>query len=96
MRKYTIRLGKIMTAAVAAAGVCILSATARAQDSVPAASPAASVADAGTIRAVVVKSMRVGGLRPGEAMMLTERGVERLGPDARGTQCVEAGSAGGN
>jgi hypothetical protein len=76
--------------------VCFSSAAARAEDSQPGAAPAAPVADAGTNRPAVLKTIKVGGLRSGEAMVLTGRGAERVTPaPAGGEQCANAGAATG-
>jgi len=88
-----IEIGRTAAAAILAAGICFLHGPVRAEDSVPGSSPAASE-DAGTQRAVVMISARVGGLRSGEAMMVTGRGAERVrAPAEGGTQCVSAVAA---
>ena len=94
MKNCTIEIGKGVVAAVAA-GACLLSVAAYAEDAAPGPSPAAPVADA-TNRPVVAKAVRVGGVRSGEIMIVSGRGVERVNAPASGVQCAEVASAQGN
>ena len=90
MTKCTLRK---VAAGIIAAAVCISSASARAAESQPSAAP---VADAGANRPVVLRTTKVGGVRSGETVVVTERGAERVSPaEIGGAQCVVAGAGQG-
>jgi hypothetical protein len=56
----------------------------------------APAAEARTGSSIVLKTIKVGGLRPGDAVVVTGRGAERMSPAAVGaTQCADGVSAGG-
>jgi hypothetical protein len=80
VQQRTIDIEKIVAAAVIAIGLGFSSGQARSEDAAQEVLPAPSALDAGKPRPIVVKSMVAGGLRPGEVMVLTAHGAERMSP----------------
>jgi len=81
MRQCAIEFEKALAAAVVAIGLGFSSGQARAEDPAQVSAPAPAAIDAGKTQPIVLKAIAVGGLRPGEVMQVTDRGMERVTPD---------------
>ena len=80
MQLHAIDVRRAAALLIVAAGIVHSSTQARAEEVTAVATPAPAVS-ATKERVVVVRAVTLGGVRPGEVVMLTERGVmERVSP----------------
>src|SRR5262245_28141771 len=81
MKQRAIAIGEAAAAFVPAAALVFCAGRARADDAT--AAPAVTAVTAVTAakdRVLVTRELRVGGLRPREVVLFTERGLERMSP----------------
>ena len=79
VQQRAFHIEKALAAAVMAIGLGFSSGQARSED-LHDSLPTSSALDAGKTRPIMLKAIVAGGLRPGEVMVLTPRGAERVGP----------------